>query len=890
MASNIRTLPDTIWAASTGLAFGSAGYYSQQTGLKLGTLPFTSTIYDANPTTNEVWAFDPATLSLHRYTILDHGVGVLANDTDGDVNTLTAALVTGPAHGTLTLQPWGGFIYVPDAGFSGVDTFTYAASDPNATSNAATVSITVNPPPTFISALAVAVNDSYPTSVNAVLKVTDPVGRCPGRQVFGVGRKTNFALGYGVSQIEYSAAYNLVFVREGTSGIHVIDGRTGADLGTHKAVSGFTDFSVSPDGRYLYVADYGGTNVGYGTPSGTSYVDRYDAATQTWESKPVTGIAYQIEAVDDDRFLLKGIDQFVSITLNSFGLPAATSAAQLATINAGYYGDFAYDPATGRIYMGDSGSSSSEIRAFQIVGNTLVADESTGIYGSAQDGGGSSVLSSDGQNFFYGALQVDAAAVGTNIRTLPETIWAAGGGLAFGSSGYYSQQTGIKLGSLPFASTIFDAFDTANEVWAFDPATLSLHRYVIPDHGIGVLANDTDIGGDVNMLTASLVSGPADGTLTLEPNGLFTYTPTPGFVGNDAFTYQISDAGGSGNTATVAIQVLSSPLAVTVPTAQRTVINEPLGFSPSEGNAIGVTDTDPDAPFNVVLAVDHGSLTVTTSIAGVNINNNGTGQVTLLGNPASVDAVLDTLRLTPQTDFAGDATLQITSSIPSEIPTVSTTNSLVITTYAAPWHNIVNRFDTTNDGVVTARDVLVIINDLLANGSRPLGSVPPAPPAQAQAAFYYIDVNADNWVTPLDALQIINELNAPAPAVIASVASPVTTQVATAPSSPVAPFTNSGEPIADLAMPSIAGINTPSAAPAVSTLAVSVPTMLVSIASVSTVSASSPCATTVSAIPLAPAGMKSFATNTSGPDAAIEGHVSDGLELALREMLDPEAS
>ena len=106
--------------------------------------------------------------------------------------------------------------------------------------------------------------------------------------------------------------------------------------------------------------------------------------------------------------------------------------------------------------------------------------------------------------FFMGACRSDAAAVGTDIRKLPETIWAAGSGLAFGSAGYYSQQTGIRLGSIPFASDVFDASTTTDEVWAFDPATMSLHRYEIPDHGIGVLANDTDAGGDVNMLTATL--------------------------------------------------------------------------------------------------------------------------------------------------------------------------------------------------------------------------------------------------------------------------------------------------------------------------------------------------------------------------------------------------
>ena len=58
--------------------------------------------------------------------------GVLANDRDvevEDVNPLTAQLISGPSHGTLTLNGNGSFSYVPELDFLGVDTFVYAAVD-----------------------------------------------------------------------------------------------------------------------------------------------------------------------------------------------------------------------------------------------------------------------------------------------------------------------------------------------------------------------------------------------------------------------------------------------------------------------------------------------------------------------------------------------------------------------------------------------------------------------------------------------------------------------------------------------------------------------------------------------------------------------------------------
>jgi adhesin/invasin len=69
----------------------------------------------------------------------------------------------------------------------------------------------------------------------------------------------------------------------------------------------------------------------------------------------------------------------------------------------------------------------------------------------------------------------------------------------------------------------------------------------------GVLANDTDADGDA--LTASLVDQASNGSVTLMPDGSFTYVPNAGFVGQDTFTYTANDNTDTTAPVTVTIDV-----------------------------------------------------------------------------------------------------------------------------------------------------------------------------------------------------------------------------------------------------------------------------------------------------------------------------------------------
>ena len=122
--------------------------------------------FDTNPTTGVITdPLLPALVTNHApvavadsastnedTTLTVPSPGVLGNDTDVDSDPLTATVVDGPAHGSLTLSPTGGYTYVPAANFNGPDSFTYEANDGHTDSNIVTVTLSVtavNDAPSF---------------------------------------------------------------------------------------------------------------------------------------------------------------------------------------------------------------------------------------------------------------------------------------------------------------------------------------------------------------------------------------------------------------------------------------------------------------------------------------------------------------------------------------------------------------------------------------------------------------------------------------------------------------------------------------------------------------------------------------------------------------------
>src|SRR5439155_769298 len=95
--------------------------------------------------------------------------GVLSGSSDADGDSLTAALVSGPSHGTVTVNADGSFSYAPAANYHGTDSFTFKASDGNGgESNIATATISV----ASVNDAPVVVNGSYSGTEDTTLSVS----------------------------------------------------------------------------------------------------------------------------------------------------------------------------------------------------------------------------------------------------------------------------------------------------------------------------------------------------------------------------------------------------------------------------------------------------------------------------------------------------------------------------------------------------------------------------------------------------------------------------------------------------------------------------------------------------------------------------------------------
>lgn len=142
------------------------------------------------------------------------------------------------------------------------------------------------------------------------------------------------------------------------------------------------------------------------------------------------------------------------------------------------------------------------------------------------------------------------------------------------------------------------------------------------DVASGLLDNDSDAEGD--PMTIATTTNPTNGTLTLNPDGSFTYVPNSDFSGTDFFLYVANDGSVDGAVATTTITVnpVDEPAA---PSSGGGVGGgQPVGSGPSAPGFQTPTPIIPQAP-GEVLGAQTGTKTNTNAGTGTSGGSTNTG-------------------------------------------------------------------------------------------------------------------------------------------------------------------------------------------------------------------------------------------------------------------------
>ena len=210
----------------------------------------------------------------------------------------------------------------------------------------------------------------------------------------------------------------------------------------------------------------------------------------------------------------------------------------------------------------------------------------------------------DSQTHIY-ETDVKKLVIGGNLKGTGEGILEVAAVLIYDTSLNNTQRSQVE-------DYLYDKYVAApNEApLAVDDAVSTIEDVallggdVLADNGGGI---DSDPDGD--PLTVSLVSGVSDGTLTLNPDGSFDYTPDAGFAGTDSFTYAIDDGRGGTDEGLVTITVTPAADPADRPVAQDDAFtidedNALIGGSVLADNGNGA-DSDPNGdPLTVSLVTD----------------------------------------------------------------------------------------------------------------------------------------------------------------------------------------------------------------------------------------------------------------------------------------------
>lgn len=609
-------------------------------------------------------------------------ISSLANDElNGTVQSVT--IKSQPANGVVTISG-NDFIYTPNGGFNGTNTFSYSFTTTGGTSNIATVTVTVLP----LSAPLIANNDFATTSQN------NPV------QIFVLAN--DGTSGSSNLSIDLQAANGTVTISgtAGTSGLYFTytpnPGFVGTDIFKYSfllpPVYGFSQSSNTATVSVTVLAqaivspvanndNFSARQIGPLTISPTANdVIVGTLQSVTVQSQPANGTV----AVSGNDFIYtpnagffgsnsftyfftttNGISNTAMITVsleNAYPAPVANNDAISSPKNTAV----TISPTTNDVRNGIS-INAVTVKS-QPANGTAVASGSSIIYTPATDFTGTNSfrysLVVDGRTSNTATVTVTVTNatpvsvtnddIETTYQNTPVTISvldndvikgiyqsltvnsqpANGVATVSGNKIIYTPDTGFRgKNSFTYILTTTNGNSNAStvKVTVLPPLPIANNDVVSTVQNKSVrfdpLANDV-INGRLNSV--KLTSQPANGSANFSGNK-FIYKPNTGFAGTDTFTYFFSTSNGFSNIATVTVTVKSTAAIIATLPASTT------------GNTINEAVAEKNAGFNTVTDTAKNILKEGNNNASAirKINNTSAKAVLIYPNPANVSFVVN---------------------------------------------------------------------------------------------------------------------------------------------------------------------------------------------------------------------------------------------------------
>ncbi|HZM14806.1 MAG TPA: Ig-like domain-containing protein, partial [Candidatus Krumholzibacteria bacterium] len=454
------------------------------------------------------------------------GPGLLANDSDLDGDVTAARAGTSPVHGTLRLQPDGGFVYEPAPDYHGPDTFTYIVEDGRGGSASAMVRLDVTPAPDAPATAA----DTFTGDEDTELSVGAPGVLSNDLDVDGDPLHAVL--------LEQAAHGEVVLDADGSFRYLPAPDWHGTDLFTYAADDG--------TGRSTTAAVT--VTLAPVNDAPTAALDAYDLAEDAVFVIDAPGVLGNDADMDGEILHAE-----VQTTVAHGALALRADGSFTYTPAPDYYGPDAFT-YNARDAAGATASATVRFQIAPVNDAPLPADDAWSV---AEDD--TLTVSSPGPLGNDRDVEGDPLAAALVVPPTHGVVTlAADGAFLYAPAPDFSGEDRFTYAArdpsgaarqgtaLLRVTPVNDAPDAVPD--AYTVVAGGSTTFAAP----GLLGNDVDTDGD--SLQAVLVESPRYGHLDLQSDGSFVYTPLPGFTGSDGFTYRTSD-GLESDIAAVRLQV-----------------------------------------------------------------------------------------------------------------------------------------------------------------------------------------------------------------------------------------------------------------------------------------------------------------------------------------------